>query len=320
MGVPSSAVKEVDRALLDIAARQGHVIGLDDVQRVGMTARQWQRRVRVGEWVPVASGAWRHVAAPETFHLRVRAHALSLGREAALSGAAAAAYWGLDGFSVEREEVSFTVPRGRRWHNGPHVRTTRDWRPGDLLWRDGVRVTSVTRVVLDLAAFGETPRRIESAIDSGIRLRLTSVPTLHRRLTESGGPGRRGISLLRELMLDSGGESALERRFLRLMRDAGLPRPLTQVAYRRESSRAMRVDFEFRNGLVVEVSGRLGHASDRDRQRDTRRHNALQQQRRPFLEFTTADVVEDPEYVIVTVRRGLARTGQANATVSMVST
>lgn len=102
-------------------------------------------------------------------------------------------------------------------------------------------------------------------------------------------------------MLDSGGESALERRFLRLMRAADLPRPRAQVAYARESARAMRVDFEFANGLVVEVSGRLGHTSDRDRQHDTRRRHAMQARGVPFIEFTTADVVSDPAYVISTV-------------------
>jgi very-short-patch-repair endonuclease len=186
------------------------------------------------------------------------------------------------------------------------VRTTRDWRPGDLLWRDDVRVTNDTRVVVDLAQFGERPRRIENAIDSGIRRRYTSVPTLQRRITQVAGHGRRGAPLLRELMLDAGGESALERRFLRVMRNGGLPRPRTQVTYEREAGRAMRVDFQFQNGLVVEVSGRLGHTSDRDRQRDARRRNALQAQGVPFIEFTTADVIEDPPYVVATVTEQLS--------------
>lgn len=106
-------------------------------------------------------------------------------------------------------------------------------------------------------------------------------------------------------MLDAGGESALERRFLRLMRTVGLPRPRTQVAYARESTRAMRVDFQFGAGLVAEVSGRLGHTSDRDRQKDARRRNALQAVGVPFVEFTTADVVEDPDYVTDTIARRL---------------
>jgi len=68
----------------------------------------------------------------------------------------------------------------------------------------------------------------------------------------------------------------------------------------------MRVDFQFHNGLVVEVSGRLGHTSDRDRQREARRRNSLQAEGVPFVEFTTADVIADPGYVIATVSDRLA--------------
>lgn len=294
-------MKDVDRALLELAERRHQVVTLHDVYDAGMTPRQWQRRARSGAWVPVVPGVWRHAAVRESFEIRVRAGTRALGRDAALAGAAAAAWWGLDGFDRGREQVQFTVPRSRRWHSSVQVRTTRDWRPSDLLWCDGVRITSVTRVILDLAELGETPRRIEGAIDSGIRMRFTSVPTLQRRVARMGGRGRRGGPLLRELLLDSGGESALERRFLRLVRSAGLPRPRVQVAYAREAGRAMRVDFEFGGGLVAEVSGRLGHTSDRDRQREVRRRNALQAQGVRFVEFTTADVIEDPDYVVATV-------------------
>ena len=301
-------MKDVDRALIERASSRHHSITLDDVRAVGMTLRQWERRTASGEWVPVVSGVWRHAAVPETFDLRVHAVAQAIGRNGALAGAAAAAWWGLDGFDRDRESICFVVPRHRRWRTSEEIRTVRDWRSSDLLWRDGVRVMNVTRLIIDLAATGESPRRIEAAIDSGIRLRLTSVPTLRRRTADIDG--RRGAPMLRELMLDSGGESFLERRFLRLVRRAGLPRPRTQVAYAREAGRAMRVDFEFPNGLVVEVSGRLGHTSDRDRQREVRRRNALQAAGRPFVEFTTADVIEDPTYVIATLTARLGQHGR----------
>lgn len=298
--VPSEGMN-ADVMLLDSAEANHRVVSRAMVETAGLTPRQWQLRLKAGEWVQVVPGVWRHRATAETFELRVHATALALGNEAALSGAAAAAWWELEGFAPEHEEVLFTVPRARRWESTTRVRSSRDWRPGDLIHRREVRVTNVTRTILDLAAFGEVPRRIEGAIDSGIRRRLTSVPTLQRRIAEAGGRGRTGVPLLRELMLDSGGESALERRFLRLMRQSDLPRPRAQVAYAREACRAMRVDFEFSNGLVVEVSGRLGHTSDRDRQKDARRRNALQAQGIPFAEFTTADVMEDPAYVVATV-------------------
>jgi very-short-patch-repair endonuclease len=110
--------------------------------------------------------------------------------------------------------------------------------------------------------------------------------------------------LLKALLLDSGGESYLERRFLRLLRRAGLQRPTCQVVHRYD--RVIRVDFQFPNtNVIVEVSGRLGHTSDGARQRDARRRNALQRAGWLVLEFTTADVLDDVPYVVTTLRESL---------------
>ena len=76
---------------------------------------------------------------------------------------------------------------------------------------------------------------------------------------------------MRELLLHSGGESALERRFLRLIRIAGLPRPQTQITFKARATKAIRVDFLYpEQRVVVEVSGRVGHTSDGDRRKDAR--------------------------------------------------
>ncbi len=74
----------------------------------------------------------------------------------------------------------------------------------------------------------------------------------------------------------------------------------------------MRVDFLFEGAaLVVEVSGRLGHTSDADRQRDGRRRNQLGERGLRYREFTTVDVVADPEYVIRVVRTAIAASKSA---------
>ena len=231
-----------------------------------------------------------------------------LGPHAAAAGVTAARWWGLDGFE-HVDTVEFVVPRRRRSIVGVVLHTTDDWRPKDVIRVDGVRVTSVARTVTDMAAQGVAVRRLESAIDSGVRQKSLSLVVLRRRVADPERAGVRGSRLLREVLLDAGGESFLERRFLRLMRHAGLPRPEVQVAFVRESKRAMRVDFHFpRAELVVEVSGRIGHTSDRDRQKDSRRRNALDRQGVRHREFTTIDVLDDPAYVVATVRDALRRT------------
>jgi len=300
--MPSSGVKAGDRALLERALRNHYVVQYKDVKAAGLSSRQFAYRVSAGEWIAVMPTVWRHVATPETWELRVRSGALWLGRSAALAGRAAAAWWGLDGF--ERSVVEFVVPHARRSQGGAAVHLTRDWSKKDLLRRDGVRVTSASRTIIDLAGQGASAHELERAIDSAVRLRLTSVPTLTLRMAELAKSGRAGIPRLRELLLDSGGESVLERRFLRVVRDAGLPRPLTQITFKARTKRAIRVDFLYESQrVVVEVSGRVGHASDGDRRKDARRRNELQHRGFAVIEFTTADVMTDPTYVIESLGR-----------------
>ena len=305
--VLSNDVRPEDQALFQLAASNAFLVGHGQLRAAGVTSAQWRRRVASGEWVPVMPGVWRHTATPQTWELQVRAGALWLGDPAALAGRAAARWWALDGFEG-CDDIEFAVPRARRSivADGPSIHIFREWTRSDFLVRHGVRVTSVTRTIIDLAAFGVSARQLEQAIDSGVRNRWTSVPTLAARMADLARPGRRGIAQLRELLLDSGGESALERRFLRLLRAAKIRRPRTQVSFRANTTRAIRVDFLFEaEGLVVEVSGRVGHASDADRRKDARRRNELVHQGFRFIEFTTADVMDDPNYVVTTIRSSL---------------
>jgi hypothetical protein len=157
------------------------------------------------------------------------------------------------------------------------VHTTAVVGPLDLVTVDGFRCTSATRTIIDLAHAGTAEVRLEAAIDSAVRAGLTAPIVLERRLGQLRGRGRWGARRLDALLIDSGGESLLERRFLRLVRAAGLPRPETQVVQRREGRHVARVDFLFpQHRIVVEVSGRLGHSTPTERSRDAQRRNELQ--------------------------------------------
>lgn len=277
------------------------------VTRAGFTGSAWSRRLTSGEWVEVVPGVFHHAAVTLGWDERVRAAARWLGHEAALFGPAACRWWGLEGF--DDAAIAVLVPRSRRsvvpW---VELHTSQFWGPADVTRCRGVRVTTAARAVLDLALVGCSARQIERAIDAALHARRCSTPALVDRLSAIAGRGRTGVPLLRELLLDSGGESFLERRFLRLVRRSGLPRPRCQVVHRAGAARCIRVDFLFEAWcVVVEVSGRLGHVSDRDRQRDARRRNQLQRAGLTVLEFTTADVIDDPGYVVATLRHHLVR-------------
>jgi hypothetical protein len=298
----------VDIDLIEIADRRHHLVDRRDVATV-MTSGQWSRRLDDGLWRPVAPGVWCHRATPIDWRLQARAGLRSLGREAALHGRTAAGWWGLG--EMEVTDVEFVVPRARKSRSFPFVvHTTRHFELKDMLVRDGVRLTSATRTVIDLAIAGNGAGEIEKVIDDAMHRHLTSLPTLRTRIDVLCGRGVQGSAFLKALLLDSGGESFLERKFLGLVRGAGLPRPLCQVVHRAAGKHIARVDFEFPGtNVIVEVSGRLGHVSEADRQRDARRRNALQQSGHVVLEFTTADVLDGQGYVVTTLTRELARAG-----------
>ncbi len=291
--------------LIEFAASQQHLITHSDVGRLGVMPHVWRRWEDEGRWIQLTPTHFRHAATPLTFRMQVAAGTAWIGRRGALFGESALAWLGL--LADEPARVEFLVPRGRRSiPNWLTLHTTTRWDNGDVISHEGVRTCTATRAIIDFATQRPSAGELEAVIDRAIALRMTALPKLRRRLSDLSGRGRPGSTLLRELLLDSGGESYLERRFLRLVRSAHIPRPECQVIFRRGTDRVARVDFHFpRHHLVVEVSGRLGHVSDRDRQRDARRRNALQQLGETVLEFTTADVIDAPDYVLRTLRASL---------------
>jgi very-short-patch-repair endonuclease len=72
------------------------------------------------------------------------------------------------------------------------------------------------------------------------------------------------------------------------------------------------VDFLFVAwGIVVEVSGQLGHAAPPERTRDAQRRNELQDVGHLVYEYTWGDVTTRPAYVADTMRERLIRAGWA---------
>lgn len=300
--------------LIEIAQRQHSLLSKAQALRhVGLAT--WERAHDKGLWLQVAPGWYRHAATPLTMEMQVRAGSKWLGDRGALYGSTA--LWWLGVAVPQPAQADFLVPRGLRfippWMN---LHTTLRWSNDDITRHRGIRTTVAARAILDFASQRPSVREVEAAIDDAVHLRRTALPRLRARLGELRGRGRHGCALVAELLLDSGGESLLERRFLRLVREAGLPRPECQVAMRADDTTVARVDFRFpQTNVVVEVSGRLGHTSDRDRQRDARRRNRLQELGQRIIEFTTADVIGDPLYVVATLRKHLPVMSQPRSSV-----
>jgi hypothetical protein len=91
---------------------------------------------------------------------------------------------------------------------------------------------------------------------------------------------------------------------------AGLPVPLSQRRHELAGVGVARVDFEFATfGIVVEVAGRRGYLSRDEREQKERRRTALQLAGQTVYQFTTHDILNDPDDVIGTLFLALSRAG-----------
>ncbi len=296
----------ISASLTDLAAEQEGLLTSDQLRLHDVSS--WTRRRWVAEgWIfRLAPRVYALRGSPDTHRRRLRCGLLCLGERSWVSFEAAASLHGLD--RSRPHAVEFTIERPRRPAVLPFaVHTTKRLDPIDHVVADGFRVTSATRTVFDLALARAHPQRIEAAIDSAVRLQLSSPEVLARRLDGLRGSGRWGCRLVEEMIVDSGGHTHLERRFLELVREAGLPTPRKQVVFRAGGRHLARVDFFFDAfGVIVEVSGQTGHASPAERARDAQRRNELQDLGVRVFDYTVDDVTNRSDMVRRTLRIRLA--------------
>lgn len=298
----------MDSRFATIAARAASnhsVVSLDDLEAAGVGSslrHQWSTQ---GRLVRLGPRSFTLAGCPPTWMQACAGGLADLGGHGVLAGRGACRLLGLDGF--DGAEPEFLVPRR---HRGMSTRWTvastgRPFTRGDVGTVDGVRVLRAERLILAAPLFGFDREEIENAIDSAIRRRLVSEQRLRTRLIAEHTRGINGGRLLLDALLDSGGESRLERMFLAIVRRAGMTRPRSQRVIREGSRTVARVDFEFPGGLVVEVAGHGTHATRRQRQVDAQRHTELTLRGFRVLTFTYEDVRDRPQWVLARLTQGL---------------
>lgn len=298
-----STAQEAHHRLARLAKDQYGAFGTRQIGGLGVTDDQLRHLARRGLIERLAPQVFLMAGVPPSWRTDLSTGLLSLGPTAVVSHEAAAKLHGFDRFG--RDVVEFTVRRRRRgaFFLDARIHTSLILPARDIVNVDGLRVTHPVRTIIDLAALRIRDVRLEAAVDSAIRLQLASIDEIVRRLGQLRGKGRAGVRRLDRVLVTSGGHTMLERAFLEIVHDFGLPAPTPQVVHRRNGRHIARVDFLFADhDIVVEVSGGRGHSSAADRARDARRRNQLQQMGRLVLEFTFEDVIERPGYVLRTMR------------------
>jgi hypothetical protein len=292
------------RTIAALAAEQHEVVSRAQILSRGVSRSAFQRHAADGRLLPVGTHTYRFAGTALTWRGQLQAGLLDLGPDALVGGRAAAALHRLDGF--EPGPLEFVVPRTQR-----ERRTVGDVRSGppvpilDRTRVDGLAVTSPALTVIHLSA-NASRREVANALDSAVRLGLLTADVVRGRLVVHRGHRLVGAPVLDEVLAEAGVESYLERRFLRLVRQAGLPEPALQRVHRRGSRLVARVDFDFAPlPIVVEVGGQLGYLTRTERQRQERRRSELQLLGRIVYFFTYEDVTADSSYVVATLRSAL---------------
>jgi very-short-patch-repair endonuclease len=100
----------------------------------------------------------------------------------------------------------------------------------------------------------------------------------------------------------------LEREVLRILAEAGLPRPQVQRKIRRRGAFVARVDFAYPAEMIIlEALGYRAHASREQQSADAARASELQLLGHDVHQVTYDQVVRTPAWLVHVVRTALAQ-------------
>jgi very-short-patch-repair endonuclease len=262
-----------DQLLAMLADRQHGVAARWQLLALGFSRNAIQDRLNAGRLHRLYRGVHSVGYTRLTPRGRWMAAVLAGGQAAVLSHRAAVALWELR--PSPSGPIDVTVPgRSRRGHDGIRVHNVRVLHPADRATLDGIPVTAVHRTLLDYAEIAR-PQQLRHALEAAERRELFDGRALEAMYARSRG--RHGIRPLKAAINELIGpapwtQSELERRFLALIREAGIEEPQANVIVAGEL-----VDFYWpRHLLVVEVDGFEWHKTRRSFEDDRRRDGKLQ--------------------------------------------
>lgn len=293
--------KDIERSIRKLTSQQHAAISRRQALALGLGRKAIQKRIDDEVWVPARRGIYASAGSPQTWEQRVMLAVVSGGPGAVASHITAASLWRL----VDRRPTTthITVPHSRRLTTSLGRVIHRSRIVPDIRRVSGIPVTSPARTLVDIAAERDEGQ-LEAALDSALNLRLVSSPALIRYIANRGLGNRRGVALLNRLLDDrdkGSTESELERRFLRVVRNARLLEPGRQHRVGRR-----RIDFAYiEERIAIELDGFAEHGVKRAFEDDRRRQNELTLQGWVVLRFTWDDVTRRTDVVIATIEHAL---------------
>ncbi|HEV7774936.1 MAG TPA: DUF559 domain-containing protein [Conexibacter sp.] len=298
MGTPS----HTDCAIAALAARQWGVVARGELLDAGLSRKIVANRVRSGHLLRLHPGVYAVGHARLRREGRWLAAVLAVGPGAVLSHRDAAGLHDLR--PANHRLIDVTATTDRRSTARIRIHRTRSLVAQDITTVHGIPVTTVARTLVDLA--GTVPRdHLTRAVKEAERRRNFDLKAVEATLARTRGRRGPGHRALREAIAEyvalglSASLSPLEDAFLRLTRDAGLPRPATNAHIE-----GFQVDAVWHAPrIAVELDSwqhhHDRHAFERDRERDA----TLTAAGWRVVRFTYRQVTSRPDSVIETLRR-----------------
>jgi hypothetical protein len=265
----------VERRIALTAARQHGLISRTQALATGMTRREIDHCMLTGRWRIVQPTIYRIEGSRPTWEQSVMAACLRGGEDTGASHLTAGRLWDcevpdagvLEVISTRDRRVRIAGVRAHRSLLLPRL---------DLTKRTGIPVTTPARTILECSPLIGV-RATAHMTDDLVRRKLMRYGDLRSCTARLAGPGRRRLSIVREVLANrlpgyDPGDSNLEVRALDVIARAGLPAPVQQHPVQLPDGRRARIDLAYPDQMVaIEMDGWKWHgqrgAFDRDRAR-----------------------------------------------------
>jgi hypothetical protein len=283
-------VRHQSRTIAGIASRAHGVVTRAELVAAGVTLAEIRSDLGTGALLREYPGVYRVGHRAPSVEARYVAAVKACGERALLSGPAAAYLFGLLKGPAPPPHVT---TRTERKVKGIEIRRSPAICDKDATkWR-GIPVTTVPRVLVDLAQRLSFDALARACHEAGVRYGTTpaQVEAVFKRSAKTKGARKLRAVLRGDIPVTL---SQLEKRFLALLREHGLPLPITN-----RPAGASRVDCRWPDRrLTVELDSYRYHASRHAWEADRRREREAYARGDDFRRYTYGDVYEDPRALL----------------------
>jgi very-short-patch-repair endonuclease len=231
VGRLSGVFTKADASLAERAARRHGVFTIADAVECGLSAQQIHLR-SMRSWCRIHEGVYRPPGVPPSLRGELLAACLAATPPAALSHRSAATLYELPGARDDIIEITC-----RRWQRtakpGLVVHESTRFDDSDIVIVDGIPLSTPERVILELAGLRPYADYVERVVQAARRKRLITYDSTLETFRRLARRGVAGVRVTREVLeqWNPGGrptDSDMEVRLLQILRDHGLPEPVTQ--------------------------------------------------------------------------------------------